>query len=220
VTRTHLSLVVFDLDGVLYDFQPARRLAYLSEVTGRDPDWIQSTIWGSEFEAAAEAGAYLTGEAYLDAFNARLGYPLTRDQWVAARRVAMSPQPAMLGLIQAVRPHIGLAVLTNNGALFRDTLPLLAPELTRPLAIEVHVSCDFGCRKPDAPVYQRLVERHGLAPSAVVFVDDNPANVRGAVAVGLRGIVFENVPQLAAELGRLLGITLDASLGPAAASHP
>jgi hypothetical protein len=85
-----LRLVAFDLDGVLCDFHPARRLAYLADLTGEEPGRIQAAIWDSEFERNAEAGAYPTGDAYLREFNRRLGFPLARAQWVESRQRAMA----------------------------------------------------------------------------------------------------------------------------------
>jgi glucose-1-phosphatase len=206
MTPSHpVSLVAFDLDGVLCDFYPARRLDYIADLTGKDPAWIQAAIWDSEFERAAEAGAYQTGEAYLEAFNKHLTYDLTRDQWVTARRLAMEPRPDMLAFLQALRPLVDLAVLTNNGALLRDTLPLLAPELCALLGSDVHVTCDFGVRKPEPLVFARLVEHYHLSPGEVVFVDDSGANVEGARAAGLQGVLFEDMAQVVPLLKSLVG---------------
>jgi FMN phosphatase YigB (HAD superfamily) len=69
-----VSLVIFDMDGVLLDFHPERRLSYLAEATGKATITIYEAIWGSDFEREADAGRYSTGDAYLAAFNARLGY--------------------------------------------------------------------------------------------------------------------------------------------------
>jgi putative hydrolase of the HAD superfamily len=200
-----VSLVVFDLDGVLCDFLPDRRSAHLAVLSGRDPAWIQANIWDADFEREAEAGAYLSGEAYLEAFNRRLGFDLTREQWVAARRLAMSLRPAMFALLEALRPRVQLALLTNNGALLRDTLPLLMPELSALLGENAHVSCDLGARKPQPLVYTRLVARYGQSPSTVLFVDDSPTNVEGARAAGLQALVFEGHTQLTGRLEELFG---------------
>ncbi len=186
-----VTLLAFDLDGVLYDFVPARRLSYLAQLTGRDPGWIQQTIWGSDFEPAAEAGAYPTGDAYLRAFNERLGVSLSREQWIAARRLAMAPRPRMLAVLAALRSRVQLAVLTNNGALVRDTLPHLVPELWALLGEHIRVTADLGARKPDPVVFQRLAAAYDRPRNSVVFVDDDLENVLGARAAGLQAIHFE-----------------------------
>jgi len=199
-----VSLLVFDLDGVLCDFLPARRLAYLSELTGKDAAWMQAAVWESDFEREAEAGAYRTGDAYLQAFNRCLGFAVTREQWVSARRAAMRLRPDMLALLQSLHSQVRLAVLTNNGALVRDAMAELAPELWTLLGSQIHVTCDFNARKPDPAVYVRLAERYRLPPAAIVFIDDSAANVQGARAAGLQAVLFENAAQLSSLLAGVL----------------
>lgn len=54
--------------------------------------------------------------------------------------------------------------------------------------------------KPDPRIYHILIERYGLDPARSVFVDDRQANVDGAVAVGMGGILFKDAAQLREEL--------------------
>lgn len=200
-----VSLVAFDLDGVLCDFLPDRRLAWLSALTGKAAARIQAAVWDSDFEPAAEAGAYPTGDAYLQAFNQRLGHAVSRDQWVQARRAAMRLRPDMMALLHSLHPRIPLAVLTNNGALVRETMAELAPDLWALLGDRIHATCEFNARKPDPAVYVRLAERYRVPPGAIVFVDDSEANVQGARAAGLQAVLFED----AATLSLLLAPVLD-----------
>ncbi len=196
-----IRLIAFDLDGVLIDFHPERRLAYLARLSGKDPRRIHDAIWGSEFERQAEAGAYATGDAYLAAFNERLGYSLTREEWIGARREAMTTRPEMLALVRQLRGQVELALLTNNGALLGEALPSLVPELYEVFAQGAHATARFGARKPEPVVYQRLVAHHAVPPDAALFVDDDERNVAGAIAAGLHGIHFTGREALATALG-------------------
>jgi HAD superfamily hydrolase (TIGR01509 family) len=198
-TPRPFDLIVFDLDETLADFVPARRLAYLANLTGLAPEHIHASIWGSDFEHSAEQGAYATGDAYLAGFNERLGFELTRDQWIAARRAAMRVRLDMVALAAELRTHFELALLTNNGALLRESLPVLAPEICGVIQ-RLHASCDFGARKPDPEVFTRLVRRYRIAPARALFIDDHDEFVEGARAAGLASIQFQSVGQLRASL--------------------
>jgi putative hydrolase of the HAD superfamily len=44
-------------------------------------------------------------------------------------------------------------------------------------------------RKPDRRIYDLTCERLGVAPSAVVFLDDNLANVDAAAAAGMETVL-------------------------------
>lgn len=59
--------------------------------------------------------------------------------------------------------------------------------------------------KPDARIYNILLDRYGLKPEECVFLDDTSENIDGAVAVGMQGIVFKDYAQGRAELEALLG---------------
>ncbi|MDB5680650.1 MAG: family phosphatase, partial [Sphingomonas bacterium] len=65
---------------------------------------------------------------------------------------------------------------------------------------DVVVSGDEKLTKPDAAIYQLALDRFGLKPEEAVFVDDNAANVAGANAVGIHGLLFTGEPQLRADL--------------------
>lgn len=49
-------------------------------------------------------------------------------------------------------------------------------------------SCEIGHRKPEIEVYRLLLDRLGLEPHEVVFIDDEPVNVAGALNAGLYAI--------------------------------
>ena len=66
--------------------------------------------------------------------------------------------------------------------MWREGLPL-------ELFDAVVVSCEVGCRKPDAEMFNHVTDRLGVAPDSVVLVDDLEANVDGARRAGWHGIV-------------------------------
>lgn len=65
------------------------------------------------------------------------------------------------------------------------------------------VSYAEGLIKPEAAIYERLLQRYHLSPETCVFLDDAECNIQGAKAAGIAGIVFENAAQARAELQKL-----------------
>ena len=55
----------------------------------------------------------------------------------------------------------------------------------------VVISSDVGCRKPDAAIFRALLERSGYRADDLLFVDDRPANVDAATALGIRSQLFD-----------------------------
>lgn len=62
------------------------------------------------------------------------------------------------------------------------------------------LSHECGLLKPDPEIYLLAAGAHGVAARDCIFVDDNPAYVEGARAVGMRGHLFEGLDGLAAAL--------------------
>ncbi|MFO1400950.1 MAG: HAD family phosphatase [Steroidobacteraceae bacterium] len=193
-------LVIFDLDEVLVDFLPEARLERLAALTGRPPDALHAAWWGSDHESRAEAGEHADGAGYLQAFNARIGFALTRGQWIEARRAAMRVRTDVLDYARALATRVPLALLTNNGPLLRETLPELVPGIGALFGPRLHASADFGARKPEPAVFERLLARHGIAAPDALMIDDQEANVAGARSAGLAAIRYRDLPDLAARL--------------------
>jgi putative hydrolase of the HAD superfamily len=53
-----------------------------------------------------------------------------------------------------------------------------------------------GLKKPDPAVYQLVLDRLGVAPQEVIFVDDMQGNVDAAAALGIHAIRFEDESQV------------------------
>ncbi len=64
------------------------------------------------------------------------------------------------------------------------------------------VSGEVGLRKPSPEAYTAALEAVGRRADQVIFVDDNPANVDAARALGIEAIRFESAAALRPELQR------------------
>lgn len=58
------------------------------------------------------------------------------------------------------------------------------------------VSGHEKCTKPEPRLYQILLERYHLQAKDCIFIDDNPANVTAAQALGFDGILFTSPEEL------------------------
>jgi putative hydrolase of the HAD superfamily len=163
---------------------------------------VKSAIWESGFEDAGDAGA-LDADGYLAGFGARIGYDLPESEWVDAQRAAVEPIGATIRLLPAIQARVDCAVLTNNNLLVARHFEALYPEVAAMMDDRAFVSAAFGVRKPDPEVYRRCLDRLGVAPEAVLFVDDSEANIAGARAAGLHSHFYAGPGPFEAELQRL-----------------
>jgi putative hydrolase of the HAD superfamily len=108
--------------------------------------------------------------------------------WCADIRAWVSADPEVVGLIEEL--HAGgtrLALLSNAaadyGGLFRFS------PISRCFE-QVFVSGELRMLKPQARIYRHVLNALGIPADEMVFVDNRPANVQGAEALGITGHVF------------------------------
>ena len=199
MTAEQRSIVIFDLGGVLVDWDPRhlyRRLfpgdeagmeRFLAEVCTNE--WnLQQDAGRSWAEATALLRAQHPGqEALVDAFHLR---------WPEMIRGAID------GTVEILRElregGVPLYALTNWSA---ETYPA-AEERFDFLGWfrGVVVSGREKLIKPDPRIYRLLLDRFGVDPRQAVYIDDNPRNARAAGDLGMHGIHFTSPEPLRAEL--------------------
>jgi haloacid dehalogenase-like hydrolase len=97
--------------------------------------------------------------------------------------------------IKAAGYRTGL--LTNIFAERREWLHAIFPEGT----IDVFGdSSALGLRKPEQPIYDKLVQLLGCRPEEIAFVDDFPENLAPARAMGIVDIQYESPEQVRRDL--------------------
>lgn len=69
---------------------------------------------------------------------------------------------------------------------------------------EVILSAETGVYKPEPEIYRRIAEALGVDTNECVMIDDLEENIRGAEAVGMKGVLYENIEQLHKELEKIL----------------
>ena len=202
-----MTLILFDMDGVLNHYEYEWRQCELARLAGLDIAKFKRLWLGSGWEDAAEAGSHKTGDAYLNGFNAILGSSITKEQWLHVRQSAMTTNHDCLRVAKSLGENHDIAVLTNNGAMLIDNIDHLAPEVCAVFGDNIFASCEFGARKPDAEVYLRCLSGLGASTEETVFIDDSEVNALGAQNVGIRAIHFTPGMDLALEpyIAALLG---------------
>ena len=184
-----IEAFIFDMDDVLCTYDVGRRIEALSGLSGRSAAEIHAAIWQTDFLDRADRGDF-SADDFLEEFGRRLGYPLTRAEWVEARRLSMVPDQAMLELVKDLGQNHQLALLTNNDRLLAETLDALFPALRPLFGKHLYVSAELGLAKPDPEIFRAVCKRLDVKTEAAFFIDDLAVNVAGAQEAGLDGYVF------------------------------
>jgi len=62
------------------------------------------------------------------------------------------------------------------------------------------VSSEVNLKKPDPQIYRAFLRKFNLDAADCIFIDDDPANVEGAEAVGMTGYCHRTIPETRAYL--------------------
>jgi putative hydrolase of the HAD superfamily len=195
--------VIFDVGGVLLDWNPGRILegyyadpierAAMMKLIFHHADWLE-----------LDRGT-LSESALLE----RIG------------RRAQRPVPELANLFEVIpdslHPKQDSVALLAGLAARRVPLYCLSNMPARIFGIlkdrfdfwshfdGIVISGEIRLVKPEPEIFQHLLDRYGLAATETIFVDDLPANVEAARALGLQGVLFHNARQCELALHEFMG---------------
>ncbi|MEZ5713751.1 MAG: HAD family phosphatase [Paracoccaceae bacterium] len=189
--------VVFDIGGVLVDWQPHR--AWLGELGTREA--VAAFMERIDFPTRnlrADGGARFADLAEeLDDPEDRRRLAAYVDLYPETVRERIEGSWDILDALLA--RGVAVHAITNWSA---ETWPRgvqAQPRLAEVFGVTV-VSGQEGMIKPDPAIFALLCARAGLAPQDCVFVDDGLHNVEAARGVGMDGIHFTGPGALARDL--------------------
>ncbi len=175
--------VVFDLGGVL--LRPEGPAAELARVLGVDVEAVLVPYWRHR-DAYDRGGspADFWGALRRDLRAAGLDLAEVTDEELdhldASRWARLADGSAEL-LADLERAGTTSAVLSNAPASLARTVR--AADWSRGFSLLVF-SCDLALMKPEPEIYEQVERRTGRPPQELLFFDDRPPNVDGALRRG------------------------------------
>ena len=192
--------VLLDFGGVLVQWDPRAPLlkAYAPEIVER---FLREVEFGA-FNDAQDAGrTWVEGRAAVAAAHPQWLDMLDR-YWEHFPESLTRVIPGTAEIVEELdAARIGLFGLTNWSAETFAYASQAAPAIARMKGTVV--SGREGVIKPDPRIFEIAIGRFGLDPRRTLFVDDKPANVEGARAVGLQARRFTGAERLRADLAEL-----------------
>ena len=180
-----VKALVFDLGNVLIEIDFMRCVRYWSRQAHVPPAQIIARFRIDQHYAAFERG-HLSAAAYFDRLRRQLGIKLDDREMAAGwNRIILGEKPGIRACILQLKPHYPLYVLTNTNPVHTAEWETRHQGLLQHFNY-VFISSIMGCRKPDAAIYQEVIAAIGVPAEQIVFMDDAPENVRGALAAGMR----------------------------------
>ena len=197
--RKQRSVAIFDLGGVLLDWNPRYLYRKLFDGNEAAMEDFLANVCTSEWNECQDAGrTFAEGLAELlpthadkreliEAFGTRF------DEMIAG------PIHGAVDVLAEVKGGGHPVYAISNWS--AETFP---PQVKRFDFLSwfdgIVVSGFEGVIKPHPRIFRILCERYGVAPESAVFIDDVAANAQAASALGIHGIHFRSADQLRREL--------------------
>ena len=179
--------IIFDLGGVMVDFDPK---TYLVDrfCNAEVEEQVSQLTFESEEWKLLDAGLITRSEANLRMLARAKEYGRAfevqgvLDDWMHILR----PRRRMQELVRRLKNHGYSVYYLRN--IPEDVLALLKERGVLDRFDGGVASCEVHVNKPDPRIYQALLDQYGLKASECVFIDDNLANVQAAFTLGFVGI--------------------------------
>jgi putative hydrolase of the HAD superfamily len=200
-----IKTITFDFGNVVAFFDhrlASKRLAAHTDLPAAD---LHAFLFGGRLEDDYEAGRISTAEFV---GRAREGCRLrcTDEQFHAAYADIFWANTDVCALIPRLAARYRLLLLSNTNDLHAARFRPQFADTLRHFAGLV-LSHEVGARKPGPEIFGHALRLAGCASEECVFIDDLPANVAGARAVGWQGVLYTDHADLTAGLMNL-GVTV------------
>ena len=182
-------LYIFDLGNVIVDIDFNRVLGTWSDLARVPLAQLKQSFTMGEAFHQHERGE-ISDEAFAKAMCHDMDLPLSYEQFAHGwQAIFVELRPEVIDIMSKLREQgHRVVVLSNTNALHTTFWPSEYPQI-HAAADHVYLSQEMGMRKPEARIYQRVLEREGFSAADAVFFDDNADNIEGASRLGITSVL-------------------------------
>ena len=198
--------IIFDLGGVMVDFDPKTYLVDRFCNTEVEEQVSQLTFESEEWKLL-DAGLITRSEANLRMLARAKEYGRAfevqgvLDDWMHILR----PRRRMQELVRKLKSRGYCVYYLSN--IPEDVLALLMERDFKGLFDGGVASCEVKINKPDPRIYQALLDKYQLKADECIFIDDRADNIKAASLLGLGTYQMHSVGSLLRSLPTF-GVTI------------
>ena len=183
--------LIFDLGGVILDLSVDTTLRSFASLSGLDESTVKKRfITSPEFELY-EKGE-INDAAFRDFVRNLYSTDAADDALDACwNAMLLGFPPAKLALLETLKSRYNVYLLSNTNNIHlnfinNNLLTRIQCESLDDYFHKAYYSHRMKKRKPDAEIFQQVLEENNLAAEYSLFLDDNLANVEGAAKLGIK----------------------------------
>ncbi len=194
-----IKIVMFDVGGVLVDYDQTWHNKELAEISGMSREYVDKVI--DKYMTGIEIGKVRINE-FESAVAHELGIRKSQLRWADFFAAHSRLNEDVYELLKEIHEEMSTAIFSNidkaRYKIVRQILPFTYID-------HAFTSCYLGLRKPDPKAYMAIAKRLNLKPNEIVFIDNDMQNVLGARTAGLNAIRFKSRRELDKSLSKFMG---------------
>lgn len=187
--RKGIKNLIIDFGGVLIDLDRQRCIENFKRLGLPDVEVVLDIYHQQDFFQKYEKGL-ITSAEFRDVIREKIGKPVTDaqidDAW---NSFLVSIPAAKLDLLLNLRKDYVVYLLSNTNEIhWQWSCQHAFPYKT--FRVEdyfehIYLSYEMNMAKPDAEIFQKVLDDTGIIPAETLFIDDSAANCRAAEALGI-----------------------------------
>ncbi|MEI7616737.1 MAG: HAD family phosphatase [Actinomycetota bacterium] len=197
MNRKEIKLVIFDIGRVILDFDHMITCNKLAKYSKKDADYIYDFIFNSEALKEYEKGKINSLEMF-NIVSLELGLGITYEKFREIWRDIFYLKEGIEKLIHRVKNFAAIAVLSNTDEIHFDFIREKV-EIIKDFDW-LFLSYEAGCRKPEKEIFEYAINKTGISPGEIIFIDDISEFVYAANQAGINGILFKDINTLRKDL--------------------
>jgi len=201
--QSNIDTIIFDLGGVLIDWNPEYLYTKIFKNDSKKMDWFLSTVCTPEWNMEQDAGRTLQmgTELLIKEFpDYKKEISAFYDRWEEMLNGEITDTVLILNKLKSLH-KVKLYALTNWSI---ETFPVALKRYDFLKQFEgIVISGEEKTRKPQPKIYKIALDRYKLSPEKCLFIDDSLDNVNGAKKLKINALHFTDPLQLRLDLMEL-----------------
>ena len=183
--------IIFDLGGVIINLSVESTLKEIAQLSGYPADKVLHIYHSSPEFLAYEKGE-ITNSQFRESLRALFGVNSDDPAIDLCWNAMLGDIPIeRIELLKELKGKYRTFLLSNTNAIHLDCFTGIVKkahglESLDPLFHRTYYSHLMGMRKPDAEIYEHVLNENGVKAEETIFLDDNLANLKGAASVGIQ----------------------------------
>jgi putative hydrolase of the HAD superfamily len=186
--------LIFDLGGVILDLSMDHSFEAFSKISKIEKEKVKELFTNTKGFEDYEKGA-IDDVAFRDFVRHTYSFAANDDEIDTCWNAMLRGIPLVkLELLLRLQNEFQVFLLSNTNAIHvKHINGVMLPKIAKGKVLDnffhkAYYSHTMRKRKPDAEIFEQVIEENHLVPEQTLFLDDNTVNLEGAKAVGIKTV--------------------------------